>query len=106
MKVTVECERCGNKVELTPQTVGHHAYVYRNLRDNGLRIHEVEIRVDVSSSPYADFTEKLTKSRTEEETNQILANDVEYNIDLDKKLEEIRIDCSNCGDYVVLTEFD
>ncbi|MFH5183128.1 hypothetical protein ACHHV8_11140 [Paenibacillus sp. TAB 01] len=106
MKVTVECTKCGNKVELTPVTNGQHAYLNRNLRENDFRIHEVVMPVEITSSPYMDFTDKLTQSRTNEETNEILDDDIRYNVDLEKKLEEVRIDCGNCGDYIVLTEFE
>ncbi|WP_433944691.1 hypothetical protein [Paenibacillus sp. SN-8-1] len=105
MKVSIECERCGTKVELTPMTVGQHAYLHRKLIKKKMYVFETNMRLEISPNLYMDFVDKLTQSRTDEETKEILENNIEYNIDTEGQLEEVRIDCRGCGDYIVLTEF-
>lgn len=106
MKVIIECQNCGTKAELIPETHGNHAYVHRNLIEQNMYVFETDINVDVSSSPYFDFIEKLKNADSEDEVQEILSDDVTDNIDVDKSLNELRIDCRRCGNYIVLTEFN
>ncbi|WP_010174865.1 hypothetical protein [Bacillus coahuilensis] len=105
MKVIVKCEKCNNEVELTPLTVGQHAYVRRNLQENNLRVFETRFDKRTNLNADKDFLGKLAKAKTENEIEEILEDDIDYQTDTDIELEELRFDCSNCGDYIVLTEF-
>jgi hypothetical protein len=83
MKLQVICENCGKLVELLPEDDGNHAYVKRNLIDKDFYISDTVI--ECSSS---DNIENLTDFD---------------DIDIDTELKEIRIDCRDCGNYIVLT---
>lgn len=85
MKVQVICEKCGKLVELIPETRGQHAYFSRNLLNKGFYVSEVNINCSTTNDieEITDFDD----------------------ISIDKELEEIRIDCRECGNYIVLTEF-
>ena len=85
MKVLVICEKCEKVVELIPQTNGQHAYLSPNLINSNFRVSDVII--DCSSSD--DITDILDFD----------------DIDVDKDLKEVRIDCQDCGDYITLTDF-
>lgn len=85
MKVQVICERCGNIAELVPETRGQHAYVNRELLNKKFYVSDVSI--ECSST---DDIEDISNFD---------------DIFVDKELKEVRIDCRNCGDYIVLTDF-
>ena len=85
MKIQVICEKCGKVVELMPVTVGHHAYVNRELLDCDFYISDVV--VECSSS---DDLEEITDFD---------------DLSIDKELKELRIDCRDCGEWIILTDF-
>lgn len=78
MKVIFECEKCGNKVEINPETYGNVAYFEQRLLDHDFSIYgttiEAELQQDVVSDPD----------------------------DVDTVLKEVRIDCDKCGEYICL----
>ncbi|PJI07652.1 MULTISPECIES: hypothetical protein [Clostridium] len=86
MKIQVICEHCGKVVELTPQDIGKHSYIYDKLNDNDFSISDIEIDHDLSG----DLDD---------------INDLD-DIDVDKTLNEIRVNCKNCGDYIILKGFE
>lgn len=81
MKIIVKCENCGNEVEITPETQGNVAYCIQHLQENDFYFYGAEIDTDLQQDVVTDP------------------------IDVDTKLKEIRIDCRNCGEYIVL-DFD
>lgn len=85
MKIQVICEKCGKVVELKSETAGHHAYVHRELLDNDFYVDDVVIECSTS-----DDLEVITDFD---------------DISIDKELKELRIDCRDCGEYIILTEF-
>ncbi|RXZ00849.1 hypothetical protein [Fictibacillus sp. S7] len=76
MKLVVQCEKCNNFVELIPTKFGQHA----NFSSIESRFKASEIQIEFDHD--ADSAEEVTPV-----------------------LEEIRIDCNSCGDYIVLNEF-
>ncbi|WPK12252.1 hypothetical protein R6U77_00775 [Lysinibacillus louembei] len=106
MKIKIICENCNSETELIPETVGKLSYVQRKLRDGNFRMFENEISHDVSSSLYDDFIEKLVVADNKKQVEDLLNREIEDNVNIDSKLESLRIDCRGCGNYIVLTEFD
>jgi len=84
MKVQVICEKCGKVVEIKP-IHGDHAYVNRNLLKNNFHVSDVVVECSSSDDmeDISDFDD----------------------LSIDKELKEITINCNNCGEYIVLTEF-
>ena len=78
MRVTIECEKCGKKVELTPETLGGVAYFERALSEHGFTVFSTRIEAELMQDTVSD------------------ADDVETT------LKEIRIDCDECGGYICL----
>lgn len=80
MKIIVQCEKCGNQVEIEPETLGNVAYFEQRLMENGFSIYSVTIDAELQQDTVSD------------------ADDVETS------LKEIRIDC-NCGEgeYICLS---
>ena len=76
MKIIVFCEKCNSAVELTPKTYGQHASV-RGI-ENEFKVSEITLDYDHSVDEIDDVTATV---------------------------EDIRIDCKNCGDYIVLNDF-
>ncbi|MGE6259205.1 hypothetical protein ACQKCU_15080 [Heyndrickxia sporothermodurans] len=76
MKVQIICEDCNKLVELVPLTRGQHADISKIESD--FRIQEIELDYD----------------RTVDEVEEVTA-----------EVKEIRFDCNNCGNYIVLNEF-
>lgn len=85
MKLQVICENCGKVVELLPETQRNHAYINRNLIDKDFCVSDIDIECSTS-----DNIENITDFD---------------DISVDKELKEIRIDCRDCGNYIVLTGF-
>ncbi|MBS3678944.1 hypothetical protein KGF86_01830 [Ornithinibacillus massiliensis] len=106
MKVTIECEQCGNKAELTPETVGNHAYVIPKINGNNLTVFETAFEKEVRLSAYSEFIDHLAKAKTKEEVETYLEDEINYNTEAEVKISELRIDCKSCGDYIVLTRFE
>lgn len=77
MKVIIECE-CGNRVEIDPATRGQVAYFSRVLRDHTFNLYDAQIEKNLDYDTVTDSD------------------------DVSVKLKEIRIDCQNCGNYIVL----
>ena len=78
MKIIIECEKCGNRVEIESETRGNVAYFEQRLLENNFYIFGVDIDAELQKDSVDD------------------ADDVETN------LKEIRIDCQKCGDYICL----
>lgn len=78
MKVIVECEKCGNKVEINPETIGKVAYFEQRLLENDFTIFDTRIDVEL-------------------QYDTVSAPD-----DVESELKEIRIDCDRCGEYICL----
>lgn len=78
MKVVIECENCGNKVEITPETIGKVAYFERRLLDHNFTIYGTTIDVELQQDTVSDTD------------------------DVETTLKEIRINCDNCGEYICL----
>ena len=78
MKIIIECEKCGNRVEIESETRGNVAYFEQGLLENDFYIFGVDIDAELQKDSVDD------------------ADDVETN------LKEIRIDCQKCGDYICL----
>lgn len=76
MKVMVFCEKCNSAVELTPQNNGQHASM-DDIRDK-FRIYEMTLEYD----------------HEVDEIDEVTAT-----------IKDIRIDCKNCGEYIVLNDF-
>lgn len=106
MKVLVKCDNCNEEVELSPVTVGKHAYVGRNLNEHNMNVFEVTYDYDTSLNADQDFLGKLAKANSKEEVETILEDDIDYNTSVETSVRDLRIDCQNCGEYIVLTEFD
>lgn len=102
MKVKVICENCNSNADLVPITVGQISYIQPKLRENNFEVFESDIDNSVSSSPYQDFIEKLVSASNQEQVEEILNNEVDSNVDVESKLLSVRINCKNCGDYIVL----
>lgn len=102
LKVQIICENCNSVVELTPQTRGQHADM-SEIRDH-FRTSE-EIDVDISDNLDKDFINKLVQATSDDAVVEILENDIIDNVESDEKLNELRIDCANCGNYIVLNNF-
>lgn len=77
MKVIIECE-CGNRVEIVPATFGKVAYFSKNLRDHNFYLYDASIEKDLDYDTVTDPD------------------------DVSAKLKEIRINCRQCGNYIVL----
>lgn len=86
MKVQIICEHCGKVVELKPQDNGNHSYMQKPLNDSNFYISDIDIDHELDG----DLEE---------------VNDLD-DIDVNTTLKEIRITCRNCGNYIVLTEFE
>lgn len=78
MKVIVECEKCGNKVEINPETIGKVAYFEQRLLENDFTIFDTRIDVELQYDTVSDPD------------------------DVESELKEIRIDCDRCGEYICL----
>lgn len=78
MKIIVKCENCGNEVEINPVTVGRVAYFTQCLEENNFFVFDTEIDVSLQQDVVTDED------------------------DVDAQLKEIRIDCRNCDDYIIL----
>ena len=78
MKVIVKCENCGNEVEITPGTQGNVADFSRALIENDFYYSDAKIKLELQQEVVTDID------------------------DVDKELQEIRIDCRNCGEYIQL----
>lgn len=78
MKVIIECENCGNKVEITPETIGKVAYFEQRLLDHDFSIFDTAIEAELQQDVVTDPD------------------------DVDTSLKEIRIDCDKCGEYICL----
>lgn len=76
MKVIVLCEKCKSAVELIPKTYGQHASM-RDIEDN-FKVSEITLDYDHSVEEIDDVTATV---------------------------DDIRIDCNNCGEYIVLKDF-
>lgn len=86
MKVFIMCEHCGQAVELKPVDNGQHAYVHSKLTEKNMYISEVTI--DAEASGDIEDMDDISDAY------------------ITTTLQEVRIDCRNCGrDYIVLTEF-
>lgn len=105
MKLTLICERCNSEVELKPETNGQHAYVHKSFK-NQFKVSDIVIESDVSTSLDNEFVNKLAKSNEIENITNILDDGISYNTDVEANLDEIRFNCQNCGDYIVLTQFN
>lgn len=106
MKVLVTCDNCGHTSELKPVTVGNHAYVNKEFnKKEYFRVSDVSTESDVSSSLDDEFVSKLVESDSVEEITRLLDYEIADNISIDSKLNEVRIDCKHCGEYITLTDF-
>jgi len=85
MKIQVICENCGKMVELVPETQGQLAYVHSKLWSNEFYVSDTVIECSSTDDieEISDFDD----------------------ITIDKELKEVRIDCRDCGNYIVLTDF-
>jgi transcription elongation factor Elf1 len=81
MKLILECQNCGNRVEMESTQVGQQVQMKRNLIDNDFYIHDVNI----------------------EKEGDI--DDIDDVDDIETTLNSIRIDCRECGDFIVLEDF-
>ena len=81
IKLTLECQECGNKVELLSNQLGQQIQMSK-LRDSKFAIQSMDVEKHGELSDYDDIS------------------DVKTNIN------SIRIDCRNCDySYVVLEDF-
>lgn len=78
MKIIVKCENCGNEVEINPVTMGNVAYFSQCLEEKNFYVFGATIKAELQQDTVCDAD------------------------DVDTELEEIRIDCRNCGEYIVL----
>ena len=76
MKIQVICENCDKKAELTPRTVGHHCSI--DFLGNNFRVNEIVLNYD----------------RNVDEIDEVEAI-----------VEELSIECTNCGSDIVLIDF-
>lgn len=77
MKLIIKCE-CGNCMEVEPKTRGNVAYFNQELIDNDFYIGGQEHDIDFLNDTAMDEN------------------------DVNAKLKELRIDCSKCGQYMIL----
>ena len=77
MKVIIKCD-CGNCMEVEPETDGQIAYFNRELEAHNFYIGGQEIDKELLSDTVDDID------------------------DVEAKVKELRIDCRNCGKYMVL----
>lgn len=79
MRLILECTKCGNRVEIEPETFGNVAYVTQKLLAHDFSIFSTDFDIE-------------------------LQNDVVYDDnEVDCKLKEIRIDCDRCEEYICLS---
>jgi hypothetical protein len=102
MKVQFICEDCNKMVELTPQTRGQHVNV-QSVNDYFRTSFEIEY--DNSDNLEDSFISLLSEASDKQEVREILENEITENVNVDGKLNELRIDCTNCGNYIVLNNF-
>ena len=76
MKIQIICENCNKIVELVPLDRGNHAHMSKI--EEEFRIHEIELDYDHAVDEIEDVTAQI---------------------------EDIRIDCKSCGEYIVLNQF-
>ena len=102
MKIIVFCEKCGNATEFKPETVGKLANVQTQLEDRFL-IDRDHIEVETSTW----FTEPISNIlSTKIEDEEVLEDQILESLEIESELKSLRIDCQNCGDYIVLTDFN
>lgn len=77
MKLILKCE-CGNYVEVEPETYGNVAYFERALREKDFDIDDRDIDIQL---------------------NEDIVRDPD---DVSAKLKEMRLDCRQCGRYLIL----
>lgn len=107
MRVSVICERCGHIIDLVPETLGKLAYVNNKFTKNDdFKIFELTYNPEISLSHPEEFIESLLEADDEEIIKNILEEDLSRNVDIESNLQTLRIDCGNCGDYIVLTQFE
>lgn len=85
MKIQVICEKCGSITELLSMDNGNHTYVNRELIEKDMYVSEVTIEAEANGD--IEDLEDISDA------------------DVTATLQEVRIDCKACGDYIVLTEF-
>ncbi|CAI8818811.1 hypothetical protein EMIT07CA2_210081 [Brevibacillus sp. IT-7CA2] len=106
VKVVVTCDNCGLVSEFKPVTVGNHAYISKEFNKKAyFTVSDVSIESDVSVSLDDDYVSKLVESDSVEEITRLLDYEIADNISIDSKLNEVRIDCKQCGEYITLTDF-
>ncbi|MBT2289585.1 hypothetical protein J7E73_10660 [Paenibacillus albidus] len=102
MIITIQCE-CGKQLELQPTTVGNHAY-FTNQSQGKFR---TDVDVEIDQTVYLDNTVVNELAETEDNTriSEILEDQIINMVSTDSSLNELRITCSNCGEYITLTSF-
>ncbi|GIQ65886.1 hypothetical protein PACILC2_44540 [Paenibacillus cisolokensis] len=105
MKIIVLCEKCGNAAEIKSETVGKLAYVQNQFK-NRFRIDKNDVQIETSTSLNLNeqFIDELSSTEDEEEVLEVLEGHMLDNIDFESELSSLRVDCQNCGDYIVFTE--
>ena len=79
MKIIFECEKCGNRVEILPETYGNVAYLHNQLVNKNFDYDNPEIDVELQQESVTD------------------TSDVETN------LKEVQFNCKKCGEYIILS---
>lgn len=102
MKVQIICEKCNKVVELTPQTQGQLSSI-GVIRD----YFSIEEDIDVSLNSDLDenFITSLTEVDSQDEVREILENEITENVEHESNLNELRINCKYCGEYIILNNF-
>lgn len=103
MKAVIYCE-CGNAVELVPVDNGQHSYVEQQFKGRfEISRHNVEIDIESSANLNDDFVETLGELDDSDDRKEYLENNITDNVDTEAVIDSIRIDCTNCDSYIVLT---
>ena len=77
MKIIIECEKCHNRVEIEPETLGNTVGFEHTLMEHNF---SCDIDIDI------DLTEDVVSDEC----------------DVDATLDEMCIRCNNCGEYIRL----
>ena len=59
MKITVEC-KCGNKVEITPETMGNVAYFANDLRNENFYLNDICIDKQLFSETVTEVNRNIS----------------------------------------------
>lgn len=102
--ITVSCSNCNHQVQLNPTTWGNHTSLLKQLNDK-FYVFSVDVETDVNYSSDELLEKRLANTDSPHKISDILDNEIMDHVYTDNEVKELRIDCKNCGKYIVLTDF-